>query len=167
MQELTQARLKEVLDYNPETGAFTWLIQLSPTGTAGSTAGTTGKEGYTSITINGKKYQSHRLAFLYMIGAMPPNDTDHINGIRDDNRWVNLRTVTRTENLRNAKRPNTNTSGVIGVFWRKDRSKWIASIGVNGKGKHTSYHDDWFEAVCARKSAEREYGFHENHGRAA
>ena len=174
---LTQKLLKELLHYDPNTGIFTWRVRdrrhfksdrdrkIWVANNAGKKAGNKGAQGYLRVCIFKKSYKSHRLAFLYMTGSFPPEQTDHINGIRSDNRWVNLRPVDSAENQKNTKRRVDNISGVTGVSWAKRDDKWQAWINSGGTRKHFGYFTDKFEAICARKSAERRYGFHINHGR--
>jgi len=174
---LTQKLLQEFLNYDPETGIFTWKERGSeyfPTHKdfrawngrfPGTTAGSFDWGGYVVIRILSKDYKAHRLAWLYVNGEMPESETDHINGIRDDNRIYNLRMVSHRDNARNRKMPANNSSGCIGVSMLKKSGKWVARISVDGVYAHIGLFDDWFEAVCARKSAENRYGYHENHGR--
>jgi hypothetical protein len=165
MDTLTQKELKEVLDYDADTGKFTWLKATNNRIKVGGIAGCINKvHGYRAIKINGKIYKAHRLAFLYMTGKFPPDDTDHINHSRDDNRFVNLRKVTRLENLRNQSMYSKNKSGFTGVYWDKARNKWKANIKINGKSKHLGRFTDMDDAVIARKKANIEHEFHENHG---
>ena len=89
---LTQSRLKELLYYDPYSGIFTWKIS-SGNMPAGSAAGCLSPEGYIRITIAGKKYKAHRLAWFYVYGYFPENQVVHLNGARDDNRISNLREV--------------------------------------------------------------------------
>ena len=111
-------------------------------------------------------HKMHRVLWVTFNGPIPEGmDIDHINGDRLDNRPENLRIVTRKENMRNSKRYVTNISGVTGVGWVNRESKWRAKVMIDYKMKHLGYYDDWFEAVCARMSANNRYGFHENHGR--
>ena len=160
---ITQKELKELLHYTPETGVFT-RIKATQSIRVGDVAGTIMQIGYVMLRVKGNKYLAHRLAWLYMYGYFPSNQIDHRNHIRDDNRIVNLREVTCAENHRNRSKSKFNLSGVTGVRWRKQNSKWLASVKVNGKQKHLGYFDDKFEAICARKSANNKYGFHKNHG---
>jgi hypothetical protein len=99
--ELTQDQLKSVIDYDPVTGVFTWKVDVATTVPAGSEAGYVDAWGYRQIRIGNVLYQSHRLAFLYMMGRFPEMDVDHINRNSSDNRWENLRECTRTVNLLN------------------------------------------------------------------
>lgn len=87
---LTQKRLKELLKYNPDSGAFRWRVSWTRTRLP---AGCIHSDGYRRIEIDGRRYLASRLAWLYMKGRMPENFVDHINRIRDDNRWANLRHV--------------------------------------------------------------------------
>jgi hypothetical protein len=160
---LTQERLKELLDYDEKTGVFTWKAD-GRRHVAGSIAGHEKPNGYLHLWIESKKYHAHRLAWLYVHGNMPKHQIDHINHNRADNRIVNLRDVSPLENQRNASLRNDNSSGVCGVCFDKTRNKWISRIKLEGKRKNLGRFHDFFAAVCARKSAEVKYGFHENHG---
>lgn len=163
---LTQKRLKELLHYNPDTGVFTWRSSNSNRVMSGSEAGCKlkNRKPYILIRIDGKIYASHRLAFLYMLGDQPKDHVDHIDGNGLNNKWSNLRDVTNQENHKNMKLVKSNTSGICGVSWVKDRLLWHAYIHNSGKRLNLIYTNDFFEACCARKSAERKYGFHRNHG---
>ena len=161
---MNDCELKELLKYDCETGDFTWKKRLGGRMRIGAVAGTQNGNGYTQIMINRQVYRAHRLAWLYMTGKWPENDIDHINHDRTDNRWVNLREVTRTENLKNSSLRKRNTSGVCGVHWYEGRDKWQSYIAASGKRVHLGYFTDKFEAICARKSADNRYGYHENHG---
>lgn len=123
---ISQAQLKEVLEYNPDTGVFTW-IKVIGTRKVGDVAGTE-RNGYIAIGINRKLYKAHRLAYLYMTGNFPENFIDHINRIKDDNRWTNLRDATNSQNHANQVKPKNNTSGYRGVCWHKQDKKWRAKI---------------------------------------
>lgn len=155
-----------MLHYDPDTGIFTWLIAPCHSVKASDIAGSLSNAGYIVICVNRRTFPAHRLAFLYMTGEMPAKDTDHVNGVRSDNRWCNIRAVSRLENARNQKKYNTNTSGVVGVSWHKATQKWTAWINNNNKKQYSiGYFADWFDAVAARKSAEARLGYHSNHGR--
>lgn len=162
---LTQKRLKELLCYDPGTGVFTNLISRSPSAVAGAVAGWIDiHNGYIQIQIDGRNYPSHRLAWLYVYGEFPIHEIDHTNGKRDDNRIVNLRAVTSSENSKNSKIRSTNTSGITGVSWCKNSNKWMVQISDNKKQINLGRFSDKFEAICARKSAENRLGYHPNHG---
>lgn len=162
---LSREKLEEVLRYNEETGQFIWRKRLSTRCDTGKIAGAIHPEGYIIIGLNGFSYLAHRLAWLYMTGAWPEEQIDHINQDRTDNRWENLRGVTGYENHKNCKLFSNNTSGVTGVYYSNKTNKWISQIKANNKACYIGSYEDFFEACCARKSAERKHGFHVNHGK--
>lgn len=164
---ITQERLKELLHYDPNTGIFNWKIYRSHNAKAGDVAGcvhtcTAGKS-YIIISIDSKNYKAHRLAFLYVRGEFP-NQVDHLNGDGADNRLCNLRPANSRINAKNHKLRHDNSSGLAGVYWVKNLGKWRAQITSKPR-IHLGYFYSLFEAACVRKSAEKEYGFHKNHGR--
>jgi hypothetical protein len=162
-QHLTQARLREVLDYDPETGIFRWRIQTSNRGRVGHIAGRISDQDYWLIGIDGALYRAHRLAWLYITGEWP-REVDHINGSRDDNRWCNLREATRSENNANSRRGRNNTSGYKGV-WRAASGRWTACITVNYRQIHLGRFDapeEAHAAYCA--AADKHFGEFANGG---
>ena len=126
-------------------------------------------DGYRATVHKGKRILGHRLAWLIHTGKMPKGQIDHINGDVTDNRWCNLRDVTASENQKNAKRSARNTSGMVGVRRAvKGRfNKWHAFITHDRKLRSLGYFHCFADAARARRAAERELGFHSNHGRAA
>lgn len=160
---VTQDILKLLLSYDPESGIFLWKMSRRNGTKSGDIAGGRTANGYLQITI-GRPYLQHRLAFLYMTGSIP-DCIDHINGIKSDNRWENIRPVTFAENLKNKSLPKSNKSGVPGVGWYAASNKWRAKIKSNGVMHHLGYFERFEDAVKARKAAEKRFGFHENHGR--
>lgn len=144
---MDQYELKQVLDYDPKTGIFRWKQSLTNRVKAGDIAGTTNRR-YIEITINGKKYLAHRLAFLYMNGSFPPDEVDHKNGNKLDNRWSNLREVESYVNRQNRVKHKTNTSGYLGVC--PCGNKWVAYIGVEGKSKYLGIYNTPEEAYKVR-----------------
>jgi len=158
---VTQERLKEVLDYDPCTGIFTWKNKVSRKIVVGRIAGCLDGRGYSMIRIDRKIYKSHRLAWLYMNGAFPNGQIDHINRIKTDNRICNLREASPSENQQNHPLHSDNTSGFTGVSWVKRINKWRAEIKHNGKNIHLGYHKTIEEAVAARAIAKAKYhAFH-------
>ena len=155
---ITVEQLKDRYIYNPDTGLFTRICK-----TGGKHTGKTlsknkskydcGHIQYKQITINGKVYQAHRLAWLYMTGKWPENFVDHINRDSSDNRWNNLREATYTENNRNRSIGKDNTSGYKGVSFHKGTNKYRAEIKINGKNKHLGYYDDPYIAHTAYMNA--------------
>jgi hypothetical protein len=125
---ITAKQLRDLIFYDPETGLCTWLVSRGNR-KRGSGAGCINGSGYIDIKIE-KIYQVHRLAFLYMTGEWPKNEVDHINMIRSDNRWCNLRAATRSQNFANQHVYSCNPTGYKGVM--KYYHKWIARIRVNG-----------------------------------
>jgi len=123
--------------------------------------------GYKSGRIFGRRARAHRVLFAMSQGHWPPNQIDHINGMKYDNRAENLRAVSLMENNRNVALPKNNASGIMGVRWNKLTKKWQAEIGSAGKSIHLGSFADLAEATAVRKAAELAYGFHANHGRAA
>lgn len=132
---LTQAQLKELLHYDPGTGAFTRLKTSHPRAAryVGQKCGTIHSSGYVYITLLGKPRRAHRLAWLYMMGDEAPADIDHRNGNRADNRWANLRAATRSQNNAN-RAPTPGASGTQGVIYDSRYSEpWKAQISINNK----------------------------------
>lgn len=133
---MTQSELKALLHYDPETGVFAWLPR--PRIRGGKVAGNVSPDGYWRIGLGGrpsKLFLAHRLAWLYMTGEWPRLDIDHINGDKTDNRWSNLRDVTRSVNLQNQRRARSDsTSGLLGAH--KNGRGWSARIYVDGVKRH-------------------------------
>lgn len=154
---LTQARLKELIHYDPKTGLFTWRQNHAPKARLGQRAGHKEKIGPIRIRVEGHCYMSHRLAWLYMKGKWPEEWIDHKDGDPSNNRWKNLRQATPKQNQWNKKRLITNTSGRTGVSWIKKRNKWRAFIGRYPNGKFLGLFDEFDEAVAARLAAEKKY----------
>ena len=161
---LSKSLLENVLSYDPGTGVFKWKVSKSRRAIAGGLAGSIVDSGYRKIKVDGKHYFAHRLAFILM-GHDLPEQVDHINGIRSDNRWENLRPATSQINSRNRCLSKNNTSGFGGVGWHKKTGRWVSRISVGGKEIHLGYYDEISDALEAREAAEMKYGFHPNHGR--
>lgn len=156
MGELTQARLKELLHYDPESGIFTWKETTSKKIKAGDIAGCFKPIGHVYIGISGKNYYAHRLAWLYMDGFLPKNiGVDHIDRNPRNNKWANLRLASQQCNSRNCGTPKDNTSGVKGVSWCIRGQKWRAHVSVSGKYRSLGYYESFDNAVCARLAAEQ------------
>jgi len=133
----SQAELRALLDYDPDTGVLTWRIATSPRARAGAVAGTTQSCGYRQIGVNGRRILAHRIAWAISIGEWPASQIDHINGIRDDNRILNLREATPGQNNQNQRRAKSHSkSGFLGVYFRADRGQWQADIRIDGKNKY-------------------------------
>lgn len=166
------------LEYHPDSGNFVWLVRNDDVfGSrheravwnakyAGTTAGSLDHDsGYVKIRMIGKNLYAHRVAWAFIHGRWPDGEIDHVNGDRADNRACNLREVDRQGNMRNACRSSANQSGATGVKWHRRARKWQAQITVSGEDIYLGLFLSFQSAVEARATAERAYGFHENHGR--
>jgi hypothetical protein len=151
---LTQEKLKSLLHYDPDTGIFTRLTS-SGGNTIDSITGNFDKDGYLKTTIQGKTYRTHRLAWLYIYGEFPPKEIDHINCGRNDNRLLNLRLSTRSENTYNTRIFSNNTSGYKCVSWNKKAKKWRAYCNVNGKQNHLGLFETAEQAYIAYQNFAR------------
>lgn len=133
----TQERLRELFDYNPETGALTWRVKLNKRTKIGKRAGTRNKiDGYRRLNFNRVTMLEHLLIVCYMTGQYPPFEVDHINGVCDDNRWSNLRLCVSSQNHCNAKIPKHNTSGFKNVYFRKQKGWWMVDICFNRQHRY-------------------------------
>ncbi len=153
---VTQERLKQLLDYDPETGEFVWINPpvgwLQPGDRTGASHD---RDGYLRIGIDGRRYKAHRLAWLFVHGVWPAGEIDHINRVKHDNRISNLRDATVGENRQNITARRTNTSGAKGVSWHKHSMKWRACIRSNGRQISLGYYCSFDAAVAARQRAEK------------
>lgn len=133
---ITQKELKEILAYDAGTGDFTWIVSPSNRVKIGSSAGSDTGTGYLRIRISGKDYKAHRLAFLFVEGCLPKDQVDHINRVRNDNRWMNLRHATAAENSTNKSENASNAKAKGGIFWLSKRKRWQARIRIAGRVVH-------------------------------
>lgn len=153
---------KEIFEYRY---GFLYWKKHHGRASAGMLAGCKMKNGYWCVCLYGKHYYAHRIIWeMHNNQVLDGYQIDHINHDRLDNRIENLRLVTVTENNRNQSKFKTNKSGATGVYWSRQRRKWIAAIWNNNKIKYLGGFDDIADAIAARKSAENELGYHENHG---
>ena len=161
MFDLTQERLRELLDYDPATGDFHWRIKTGNR-RAGTLARTTDADGYQIISIQGKKLRAHRLAYLYMNGQFPDRGMDHINANKLDNSWSNLRLASAQGNQANKPLMRNNTTGHKGVFRCskfKRTGRWRAQIVVNGVARHIGqYATKEAAAEAYARAAELHFG---------
>jgi hypothetical protein len=147
---ITQSELKELLNYNPDTGEFTWLKTNSNRIKIGDIAGYNDHNGYRIIRVLKKKqYKAHILAWLYVTGEYPKQFIDHINNVPSDNRWSNLRLANNSQNGANRLKYQNNKSGYKGVSWCKISKKWKAQITHNGKTKYIGLFSCQIEAYKA------------------
>jgi len=155
---LTQERLKELLEYNPDTGEFIRIKDSGNKWKAGQVAGHLHCSGYVVINIDRKIYKAHRLAFFYMTGKWPKHQIDHINGKRSNNSWRNLREATHAQNQQNLKRARGDTkTGTLGVtrYIARDEPKYVAQITVNKTHVHIGTFNTSKEAAVAYLAVKR------------
>lgn len=162
LDNITQESLQKVLRYDRESGLVTHRYD-SASGLAGTTVGYPHKEGYLSVSLGRKEYLLHRIIWVMETGETP-NQVDHINHIRNDNRWSNLRNVTSRQNQMNMGLSSNTSSKVNGVRILPS-GRFQAHITVNRKQIGLGTYDTLEEALLARKQADATYGFHVNHGR--
>lgn len=163
---ISHDRLLEILDYNRDTGDFTWKEKVARKTVVGARAGSDKPNagGYLRMRICGELYYTHRLAWFYHHGEWPEHQIDHIDQNKTNNKLDNLRSVTHQENNKNVPLRANNTSGMCGIIWLKRRKKWGARIGIDGVHINLGEFDTFDQAAAARHGAEIIAGFHPNHG---
>ena len=169
--KITPETLRQLLDYNAETGELTWRhrpteffpsVRVANSWNAryanASAFTSDDGRGYRQGAIFGKMFRAHRVVWALVTGKWPNGEIDHLNGQRADNRWTNLRDVSRSINNRNTKRHSHNTSGYSGVFFHEKTGRWRASIKADQKQIHLGCFGSKEDALVARKLAETERG---------
>lgn len=152
---ISHQELLRVLDYNEQTGIFTWLESTARLVKVGDAAGSTNKRtGYTSIKIGWKRYPAHHLAWFYVHGSWPVEQIDHINRTRSDNRIMNLREATNSQNQQNRAIESSCKSGLRGICKRGNR--WTAEIMANKKRIYLGSFQTPEEAGSAYLKAKRD-----------
>lgn len=157
---VNQSRLRELYDYNPDTGHLVSRLYNKPVGWL--------KNGYLNVDLydqgKTKHFKVHRLIWMYVYGCWPKGEIDHVNGNRSDNRLCNLRDVTRSQNSQNKKIYATKSglprSGYKGVNWDRFTMKWIAHIGINNRQIRLGSFDDPEKAHFAYIEAAQKYHTH-------
>lgn len=146
---------KRLFSYDPSTGILTWRVDNGRSVRAGDRAGCLDvSTGYRKVRYRGTAYPEHRISWMVFYGEDAPEQIDHINRTRDDNRISNLRAATSTENSFNKSVCSNNSSGVAGVYWSAEHGKWKAQISVRGKRHFLGLHDTLEAAKAARQDAE-------------
>lgn len=176
-RQITQEYVRSLFEYDPETGVLTWkgrprehfstdrAWKSTNARMAGKiTACSVNSDGYSQVGIDRCVHKAHRIIWLLVHGEMP-EEVDHENGVRTDNRLANLRAATRLENMKNKAVRRDSRSGVAGVSWHEKDRRWIAYIRSGGRQIRLGAFTDFADACSARKTAERTHGFHANHGR--
>lgn len=172
--------LRQILEYDSTTGIFTWKRRSeetflprdgrTPSHMANAwNAANAENQAFTSVaknkylrgTVNSVAFYAHRIAWVMHHGHWPEHDIDHINGVRNDNRICNLRSVSRKDNMQNREVSSNNTSGTMGVSYSRRHKLWNVKIGDH----HIGWFSDKHNAVEARKDAELKLKYHVNHGR--
>jgi len=128
--------LRELLNYDPETGLFTWKKPTGRRAKVGARAGAKEGRGYRVIGIRGRNYKEHRLAWKWVYGVDPEEEIDHKNGVKTDNWIKNLREATSLQNKHNSSICKHNKSGFKGVYKHSQNGNWVANTTVNHKHIH-------------------------------
>ena len=152
---LTQLRANELLEYRPDTGNIHWRVQRGRVN-AGDIAGKPKENGYIQIRVDGRMHYAHRLAFLLMTGEFPSKDVDHINRDRADNRWLNLREATRSQNLANTKQRDRSLPKGVSFEARSKVKPYVARIFARGRNYHLGSFASISEAEQAYLAKSRE-----------
>jgi hypothetical protein len=146
---LTQERLKELLDYNPESGHFYWKVKSNHFIKIGAQAGGINQKGYVIVGIEGARCYAHRVAWLFTYGKFPTAQVDHIDGDKSNNSITNLRLCTNAENHKNQGIRKTNTSGFKGVSWDSKNESWFAQTTLINRHIFLGYYESPEEASIA------------------
>lgn len=172
----SQAVLRQLLHYEPETGKLFWLSRDRSffgsddqcarwnTRFAGTPALAAEHNGYCYGTLFGEKFFAHRVIWKWMTGS-DPDVIDHISGDSTDNRWRNLRSASPSVNMRNRRMSRANKSGRMGVSFHKSTGLWRAYIGAGGHNVALGRFPTLALAIAARERAEKALNYHQNHGR--
>jgi len=146
-----------VLHYSPATGCFT-NMKKPPRGRDSLIAGSEHRTGYWQVSVKGRLYLAHRLAWLFHYGKWPDHSIDHINGDKQDNRICNLRDVPQHINAQNRRKvfANKKSAAPLGVTLVKKTGKWEAQIKVNNRSVSLGKFSDMHEAHAAYVQAKRE-----------
>jgi hypothetical protein len=157
-ERITHSELLKILNYDPLTGIFTWRESIARRVRPGDVAGRKSGHGYWGLHIGGRSYAAHHVAWFYMTGQWPAEYLDHINLIRSDNRFANLRPANSSQNGQNTTVSKRNKSGLKGV--RKTGSRWTAEIMVNKKAIRLGRFDSAEEASAAYIEAKKKLHSH-------
>lgn len=154
---LTIERLKEVVTYDPGTGIFTRNYGVRGSAKGDFVGSIRKRDGYVTISVDGKAYLAHRLAWFYMTGKWPKPYADHKNGNPTDNGWENIREATQTQQNANTGRRKDNSSGLRGISWCRRPKGWRARICVNGVRTLLGIFADIDDAKWVYEAAAKKY----------
>lgn len=140
LKGFTREYLASLFSYDLETGVITRLVTRAYNAQAGDTAGCVDSEGYICVKLGGKILRAHRLAYFLHTGEIP-NELDHHDGDKQNNKYSNLRPATRSQNQRNIQRMRNNTSGFKGVCYHRAKGKFQASLKASGRKIHLGLFD--------------------------
>jgi hypothetical protein len=160
---LTKALVRRIFNYDPATGIFTWKIRAANCVHVGDVVGIKHHSGYIDLVIKQRKFRAHRIAFIWMTGRTPLF-VDHINHDKADNRWINLREVTHSENHKNGTVRANCKSGIPGVYWVPKSRRWRVTVTINQVQTYLGEYRDFDDAVAIRKRNEPAAGYHPFHG---
>lgn len=152
---LTHQQIKALFDYDPLTGVVTRNKLVNHDKRAKQVVGDLNSAGYLSVWITPKRYQLHRVIWMWVHGVWPTKPIDHLNHVRTDNRLSNLREASQLENTHNRTKSKRNWSGFIGVYWYARKHKWHAQITANRKRYHLGYFNTPELASAAYQAAKR------------
>lgn len=154
---LTAEKLRQLLNYDAETGVFTWRVRASIRAKPGAPAGTVDNRGYIRIGVAGGIYRAHRLAILYVTGEWPAEEVDHLDGDKANNRYANLRDVSRALNQQNMRLPyRSGKSGYLGVSLHRPTGKWRARVSIGRRAQSLGLYDTPDAAHAAYVAAKRQ-----------
>jgi hypothetical protein len=145
---LTVERLRELIDYDPETGIFKRRTKCGCL-RAGTIATSKTDQGYLRIGIDHHRYRAHRLAWLYMTGEWPPKEIDHWDLNRFNNKWANIRLADHSQNMHNTMARSDNSCGIKGIWWYERSQNWGAQIQVRKRRIFIGYFKTREEAAKA------------------
>ena len=148
--------LNMLFEYDHESGTLVWRKRVSPKVGGGDMAGTVTANGYIRIGYNRAWYLGHRIAWKLFYSEEPPQEIDHINGRRSDNRITNLRAATRLRNSWNSDCVMGAVSKMRGVSWHSEAQKWRARIRVDGKLLSLGLFTNKLDAAEAYQFAKRQ-----------
>lgn len=169
-QSIDHGELLALLSYDPEAGHFISRRQTSnrwgPGRVVGGKSTRRDAKGYIRVKVFGRVVHAHRLVWFYVHGRWPAEQIDHVNHVRDDNRIANLRECTNAENRQNIRPEGYGASGLLGVYFRKDRvtRPWSSMITIGGRYKHIGFFDTPEEASVAYRAEKAKLHAFATHG---